>query len=208
MKSLSLLIILMLLFFSCQKDKEYQIPFPDEGRYDCAEIVLGDSRERGFMTVDIDGVSYTGATVIAEDENDEWVFIGVVSNEVCVRTALLRIHFQKKDVPLLVSSFPPNNRNCSTGQDSTTSEIGFDSRSFTFSWTHADQYNSIYSCKTNDYTAIFETEKYHGNQSVIEGGFSAHLFRDPDCTNDPAYADDVVIENGYYQAVVFPFDGN
>lgn len=205
MKILAVFITAVFLFLSCQKDEKYQIPYPEEGRYDCAEFIVNDTRERGFFTSKIDGELFFGTSVIAEDEFGDWSFIGVSSDDNCVRRAVLRIIFNELSVPLEMEDFPLDHRECHFGVDSTVGTVAYDSRSFRFSWTTSDQTNATYSCKSNDYKAQFEMDQYHRNNEVIEGTFSAILYRDTSCMRNLRYSDEIKIEDGYFQAVIIPF---
>ena len=205
MKFLTTWIAILLLLISCKKEEIYILPYPEEGRYDCAEFTVNDTRERGFFTLKIDGEPLFGTSVIAEDEFGDWSFIGVSSDDNCVRRAVLSINFNELSVPQETTDFPYNHRKCHFGIDSTAGTPLHDSRSFRFSWTTSDQVNATYSCKTDDYRAQINLDQYHRENEVIEGTFSAILFTDTSCMRDLRYPESLHIEDANFQAVVIPF---
>jgi len=200
------LCFILCFLLSCQKDDGYHIPFPEEGRYDCPEYLFGDTRRQGFVTVTIDGTEYTGTSVIAEDENGEWVFLGALYDDACLVVGSIRANFRDKDVPSITSDFPLENSDCFSGLDSNRLLPEYDSRRFNFSWRHGDEFLNTYACKTNEYDAVINLDKYHGAQEVIEGTLRANLFLDSICFQGGIIRNDVLIEEGYFQAVVYPFD--
>jgi len=207
MKFILAFISIFFLFISCQKDEKYQIPYPEEGRFDCQAFTVNDTQERGFFTCQIDGEPFMGTSVIGENQLGEWIFFGIISDDNCVRRAVLRINFSELFVPLKMDDFPFDHRQCTSGIDSTARTASYDSRDFDFLLTTSDQINALYSCKTNEYEANFEMIQYHGDNEVIEGTFSAKLYRDTAsvCMRNPRYADEIKIEGGYFQATVRPF---